>query len=75
MSHENARISKLEARIVVLEADKKSLQHQFDSFKDTHNYNVERYVRIHHLVYTLIDKLKKQKILDIEYSSPQELGS
>jgi len=74
MSHENARISKLEARIVTLEADKQNLQHQLDSFKETHNYNVERYVRIHHLVYTLIDKLKKQKILDIEYSSPQELG-
>ena len=74
MSHENARISRLEARVVALEEEKSSLQHQFNAFKDTHNYNVERYVRIHHLVYTLIDKLKKQRIIDIEYSSPQELG-
>jgi len=74
MSHENARISKLEARIVTLEADKQNLQHQLDSLKDTHNYNVERYVRIHHVMYTLIDKLEKQKILDAEYSLPPELG-
>jgi hypothetical protein len=75
MSQENTRISKLEARVIALEEEKGNIQQQFNSFKDTHNYNVERYVRIHHLIYTLIDKLKKQKILDIEYSSPQELGS
>lgn len=74
MSHENASISRLEARVVALEEDNRSIKHQFNAFKDAHNYNVSRYVRIHHVLYTLIDKLKNQKIMDLDYSSPQELG-
>ena len=75
MSHENASIGRLQARVAALEKETRSLKNQCAAFKDTHNYNVERYVRIHHVVHTLIDKLKQQKLLDLEYSSPKELDS
>lgn len=82
MTHESASISRLEAKVEQLLTENQKLkdklqglEYQFCLFKDTHNYNVKRYQSVHQVVSNLIGKLKKQKIMDLDYSSPQELSS